>query len=503
MKRNYLIIICSVIFTFASITFSACGKDDGRSDGRPDKPMPIIMQQRIDYVARKGGSVAGKKTQYLFAGEYTDAVTAVPDEGYEFAYWEDNQNLSVTRNDLVVSGRAYYAVFKRIQLSVKYAAGEHGRVEGATEQIIEYGENAAKVTAIADIGYMFTGWSDGVTQAERCETKVKTDVEATACFGQLMKTYKLDYKLATSNTEQASVTLAYDEVEGASLPVPEREHFTFGGWYFGGEMIAGADGKLKAGNEIFDSAETEIWAKWTADVTYTYKILLVHVTDVDYTYNGVHVKYTMTEDEKQLCRNATILLRQYLNDMLDGLVDFQIDEYFTEQQINNDNFTFLWGSINAAEITEIYNIAYEYQCTISTVDFDYNYLKKHMAGRATLRDGTVYLQAELKFDSASNWLDLNYVRWEGLICTYIHEICHTIEMNIKSYEAIGGCEFHYAISKYENNVNATNREPEVLKLYLLKEILIEGNKVGIPIEYWAGDLELMNKVGWMKSLYLG
>lgn len=491
MKRNYLIIICSVIFTFASITFSACGKDDGRTDGRPDKPMPIIMQQRIDYVARKGGSVAGKKTQYLFAGEYTDAVTAVPDEGYEFAYWEDNQNLSVTRNDLVVSGRAYYAVFKRIQLSVKYAAGEHGRVEGATEQIIEYGENAAKVTAIADIGYMFTGWSDGVTQAERCETKVKTDVEATACFGQLMKTYKLDYKLATSNTEQASVTLAYDEVEGASLPVPEREHFTFGGWYFGGEMIAGADGKLKAGNEIFDSAETEIWAKWTADVTYTYKILLVHVTDVDYTYNGVHVKYTMTEDEKQLCRNATILLRQYLNDMLDGLVDFQIDEYFSTEQVNNLDDP--GRNIVANDLIELRNngMLRQYQSTMATVKYDYlHLLRPGVYGAADIVSGTVYLQPELKHFPVSGFLDLNYFAWKYFMATYIHEICHTIEVNIKSFEAVGA-SLHYVLSQYDKQPKMDVLD--IYKLYLHKRAEADGKFAGIPFEFWAGELDLYIK----------
>ena len=68
------------------------------------------------------------------------------------------------------------------EYTLKYAAGEGGSVTGETEQVVKEGEDGSTVTAVADFGYKFVKWSDGVTTAERADREVSGDITVTAEF---------------------------------------------------------------------------------------------------------------------------------------------------------------------------------------------------------------------------------------------------------------------------------------------------------------------------------
>ena len=68
------------------------------------------------------------------------------------------------------------------EYTLKYAAGEGGSVTGETEQVVQEGEDGSTVTAVADFGYKFVKWSDGVTTAERTDREVSEDITVTAEF---------------------------------------------------------------------------------------------------------------------------------------------------------------------------------------------------------------------------------------------------------------------------------------------------------------------------------
>lgn len=68
------------------------------------------------------------------------------------------------------------------EYTLKYAAGEGGSVTGETEQVVKEGEDGSTVTAVADFGYKFVKWSDGVTTAERTDREVSEDITVTAEF---------------------------------------------------------------------------------------------------------------------------------------------------------------------------------------------------------------------------------------------------------------------------------------------------------------------------------
>ena len=68
------------------------------------------------------------------------------------------------------------------EYTLKYAAGEGGSVTGETEQVVQEGKDGSTVTAVADFGYKFVQWSDGVTTAERTDREVSGDITVTAEF---------------------------------------------------------------------------------------------------------------------------------------------------------------------------------------------------------------------------------------------------------------------------------------------------------------------------------
>lgn len=68
------------------------------------------------------------------------------------------------------------------QYTLVYLASDGGRVKGEQIQIVDKGEDAETVTAVAKEGYVFVGWSDGVSTAERTDKNVQDDIEVVANF---------------------------------------------------------------------------------------------------------------------------------------------------------------------------------------------------------------------------------------------------------------------------------------------------------------------------------
>ena len=66
--------------------------------------------------------------------------------------------------------------------TITYIAGENGRIVGNAKQTVVGGESGTEVTAIANYGYAFVKWSDGVTTASRTDKNVSGDIEVTATF---------------------------------------------------------------------------------------------------------------------------------------------------------------------------------------------------------------------------------------------------------------------------------------------------------------------------------
>jgi len=114
------------------------------------------------------------RTDYTFSGWNTLA------DGTGTAYAaQDSVTISGSDVDLYAQwlpDSVYY--------SLNYAASTGGSISGNASQTVEEGTDGSAVTAVADTGYSFVDWSDGVTTAERQDLSVAADVSVTANFAQ-------------------------------------------------------------------------------------------------------------------------------------------------------------------------------------------------------------------------------------------------------------------------------------------------------------------------------
>ena len=125
----------------------------------------------------------GTTTQTVKKGGSGDSVIAIANEGYEFMGWSDGVTTAERTDTNVAEDITVTAQFEEIKkYTLTYSATTGGYIAGESEQIVEEGANGSAVTAVANEGYKFVGWSDGVTAAERRDTSVADDITVTAQF---------------------------------------------------------------------------------------------------------------------------------------------------------------------------------------------------------------------------------------------------------------------------------------------------------------------------------
>ena len=69
-----------------------------------------------------------------------------------------------------------------VNFTLRYTAGTGGSIEGSTTQTVGSGEDGSAVTAVANSGYEFVGWSDLAEDNPRTDTNVLSNLSVTANF---------------------------------------------------------------------------------------------------------------------------------------------------------------------------------------------------------------------------------------------------------------------------------------------------------------------------------
>ena len=69
--------------------------------------------------------------------------------------------------------------------TLTYSAAKGGELIGETEQTVEQGSSGEMVIAVADEGFVFLGWSDGVATPYRVDEDVKRNVKVEARFAMM------------------------------------------------------------------------------------------------------------------------------------------------------------------------------------------------------------------------------------------------------------------------------------------------------------------------------
>lgn len=135
----------------------------------------------IEYLIVAGGSLSGTAMQLVVSGTDGTQVTAVADEGYVFMGWSDGVTSATRKETGVRTNISVIAHFEKVY-QLQYIAGSGGSISGKAVQSIVNGGNGETVTAVADEGYVFTGWSDGKDTATRQDTNIVANKSVTANF---------------------------------------------------------------------------------------------------------------------------------------------------------------------------------------------------------------------------------------------------------------------------------------------------------------------------------
>lgn len=139
---------------------------------------------------------------------------------------------------------------------------EEGYIDGQTSQNVVKGDNANQVTAIANDGYEFVGWSDGLTSATRQDLSVLKNLAVSAVFN------KIEYVTLTYNYNngEANSQVELEKNSNVKLPAPQRLGYTFMGWDVNGN-------RKQSGTAISVAYNMTIYAVWEVDVyTITYNL---------------------------------------------------------------------------------------------------------------------------------------------------------------------------------------------------------------------------------------
>ena len=486
-------------------------------------------------------SIVGQQSQTIKKGESTTSITIVPKLGYYFMGWVNANDPdkyfdkdSFTRQEINVQEDMYLTPRFQgpVNSHIVFHAGKGGTVEGKLEQTVIYGGKGEPVIAIPDEGYRFVKWSDGETEAVRENTNVTWyggQAFITAEFERYSRKFEYVYNGGVSKEGETEIEINLDNLDSIVLPVPERENCKFEGWYSDWHheiQVADENGEIQVrtdwllNDEFYDyitNPEGYLYAKWsTKKQLPTYKILMIYLTEVHgnfrywtiqdgYNNEKIKVDYVMPDVHRRICKQITVNMSKYLNAVFNETVRFEVDEYFTTQPVDetvfvgSDNY-YMPATQATNGITEVHSLLADYDSVITTYSlcgYENSLKLTGGAGSGNAKYATVVLDYFLYpfthegsgyyGDELENILDNYYsnsvAHWESFMNTYIHEFIHTVEMQLGIMDTKW---LHAAYSHYANIHGALSPIPYNVDIpYLLNKYEADGEKWGIPYEFWV------------------
>ena len=235
----------------------------------------------LSYSCEEGGVIEGQAMQSLIPGVAGSQVTAVALEGYKFVEWSDGLK-SATRYDIARENLSVSATFTD-KVSFTYTAQEGGEVAGFATQEVKIGKRSALVRAVANEGYRFVKWSDGVT-AETRNDLAEDDFTVSAIF---QKCYKVSFLCnAEMGTIAGQATQIVDEGE-SSLAVIVRE-------IEGYEFVCWSNGSTDKVMSVTPTEDTTLIAHFTRKGYGLPTVQVNTVTGGDVVSKDVYIGCTVT-----------------------------------------------------------------------------------------------------------------------------------------------------------------------------------------------------------------
>lgn len=241
-------------------------------DSTDERILKAVITPRVKY-NKDGGSIdnEGKYTVYD-AGTGLTLPTPTKD-GYTFAGWYDNAELTGSAVTAIgateTDDKEYWAKWETADYTVTLHVNDGILSNDLTKYTFGIG---ADLPVPTKTGYVFAGWYDNAEFTGSAITEIsQTD------FGnkEYWAKWAQNGYAVTLNANGGVLTenlTSYIFGEGAVLPVPSKDGYTFAGWYDNAELT---------GSEITEIGTTETgdkryWAKWNIN---EYLITFVNYDD--------------------------------------------------------------------------------------------------------------------------------------------------------------------------------------------------------------------------------
>jgi len=218
-----------------------------------------------------GGMLPDEGSPTAFYTEGEELALPVPEKpGYLFDGWYENADLSGTAVEALTPAdygeRIYYAKWAANTYTVTYEADGGSIADESWYTEYTVGEGLPELPIPTKRGFTFDGWYEDpwFTGNEVVGISAADYGDKTYYAKWAANTYTVTYSIDGGTIPDEGAYTGYTEGVGLQLPIPEKQGYTFDGWYedpwFTGNEVTG----------IFttDCGDKTYYAKWTVN-TYT------------------------------------------------------------------------------------------------------------------------------------------------------------------------------------------------------------------------------------------
>jgi hypothetical protein len=129
----------------------------------------------------------------------------------------------------VTANHSIDATFAINTYTLTYTAGANGTMSGTSPQTVDYNTSGTSVAAVANTGYHFVSWSDGVLTASRTDVNVTANISVTASFA--INAYTLTYTAGANGTISGTTPQTVNHgANGAAVTAAPNLHYHFVSW---------------------------------------------------------------------------------------------------------------------------------------------------------------------------------------------------------------------------------------------------------------------------------
>lgn len=252
-----------------------------------------------------------------------------------------------------------------------------------------------------------------------------------------------------------------------------------------------------------------------------YKILLVYVTEVQATLkdcdgNDIVTDYKMTEEDLALCHMITQLFDVCLNELVDGLVTFEVDEYYTKEVVREENITYvnsgdgnfdgsltkIKAAIFAENIPEVTDKMKDYRSCITTFPLSYeSMVVNNFFDSLTDKSASIVYQltlSNINQEALPNTIgklinDYSEYGWLCVIESYVRLFIDTLLKQQIDIEFPYSDVFLEYIRAYDKN--PPTPDPGLLRYYyvlhklcLLNQLEHYNKTFGVPFEVYTNEI---------------